>query len=70
MDVTANFYLDLIRKNPRDTRVKVWKKQVEKEVSQYRVTALKYAIGTTAHVCNRKANALEKDLKEALCNRT
>ena len=63
MDVTANYYLGLLRKNPKDVRAKAWKKQIESEISQYRVTAMKHAIGTTARLCNRKANALEKELK-------
>jgi len=66
MDVTTMHYLNTIRQDQNGEKAIVARKQIENDISLYRVTALKLHPRATGYLCHVYANMLEHQLKEAL----
>jgi len=66
MDVTMQHYLNTIRSEPNSEKAIVARKQIENEISLYRVTALKMHPRVTGYLCFVFSNILEHQLMEVL----
>lgn len=67
MDITTQYYLNIISSFPNKNHWKVRRavKQINEQISGYRFTALK-SWGYIREFCNREGNVLEKKLEMAI----
>lgn len=66
-DITVQYYLDLLRNETDKKKIRKIVRELEREISDYRLTAWKYAPFTNvARICHREANRIEKQMQKAL----
>lgn len=64
----SDYAIEQIRnsKNKNHWRVRAFKKQVEEEVSKYRLTAIKHTGTYLGNLCAKEASRLERELTLAI----